>query len=150
MMFKLPSTATTSASIRSLMILGKTEKWMNDGGRVRTRQAVWLPSADQVIAELAVGAFDRGVNFVVRRVDPAVGHDQLEVLDQAFHAVVGRQLVGQRKLLGDRHVHRARRAACLSAWVRIRWLWRISSIRTMNRAQESPSTVYGTSKSSSG
>ena len=24
---------------------GKTEKWMNDGGRVRTRQAVWLPSA---------------------------------------------------------------------------------------------------------
>ena len=45
MMFRLPSTATTSAIRWSLIMCGKTGKWMNDGGRVRTRQAVWLPSA---------------------------------------------------------------------------------------------------------
>ncbi len=45
MMFRLPSTATMSASKWSLISSGKIEKWMNDGGRVRTRQANWLPSA---------------------------------------------------------------------------------------------------------
>ena len=65
---------------------------------------------DEVIAQLAVGALDRRVDLVVRRLEAAVGHDQLEVLDQALHAVVGRPLVGQRELLGDRHVDRARRA----------------------------------------
>ena len=39
--------------------------------------------------------------------------------------------------------------SCLSACEMIRQLWRISSIRTMNRAHESPSTAYGTSKSRS-
>ncbi len=44
MMFRLPRTATMSAIRWSLMMCGKTWKWMNDGGRVRVRQAVWLPS----------------------------------------------------------------------------------------------------------
>ena len=37
MMFKLPSTATTSLSMRPGMMCGKTAKWMYDGGRQRAR-----------------------------------------------------------------------------------------------------------------
>ena len=95
MMFKLPRIATMSAIRWSLMMCGKTWKWMNEG-RPRPGPPGGLAAVgDEVIAEFAVRALDRRVDLFDRRLQPSVGHDQLEVLDQAFHAVVSRPLVGQ-------------------------------------------------------
>src|SRR5437867_2032210 len=45
MMFKLPSTATTSDTVWPWMSWGKMAKWTYDGGRQRARYAVMDPSA---------------------------------------------------------------------------------------------------------
>ena len=45
MIFKLPNTAGTSEIWCPSIICGNTAKWMNDGGRVRARNALPLPSA---------------------------------------------------------------------------------------------------------
>ena len=116
------------------MICGKTWKWMNDGGLVRVRQATMAAVGDEVITQLAVGPFDSRVDLFLGRLEPSVGHDQLEVLDQAFHAVVSGPLVGQRELLGDRDVYRPSRARFSTACLTIRSDWTISSIRTWNLA----------------
>src|SRR4030095_9311449 len=43
---------------------------------------------DDVIAQLAVGGFDAAVDFALGDAQSAVGHDQLEVLNQTFDTAV--------------------------------------------------------------
>src|SRR5688572_23787136 len=63
--------------------------------------------ADDVISQLAVRALDTAVDFAPRGLEPAVGHDQLEVLDQAFDAAVDLFLWRQDVLAFGADVHRA-------------------------------------------
>ena len=93
MMFKLPSTATTSLSWCPSIRCGNIAKWMYDGGRVRARYARPRAVADDVEAQFAVGRLGRGVDLVDRRRPAAVRHEQLEVLDQPLDAAIDRRLV---------------------------------------------------------
>ena len=84
MMFKLPSTATTS---RQRVAADQVRKERRSGcttaagsGPDRRLAAV----ADQVKAQLAVGRFDRGVHSSLRHFEAAVAHRQLEVRDQSL------------------------------------------------------------------
>src|SRR5207302_1689649 len=47
-----------------------------------------LARADDVVAKLPAGRFDAVVDFAHRRFEAAVGHDQLEVMNQPFNAAV--------------------------------------------------------------
>ena len=129
MMFKLPSTATTSLSVWPRNQVRKHREV--DKRRRATASSVGEVAAvaDEIKSQLAIGGFHGCVHLFAGRFEAAVTHHQFEMRDRAFDRLVHLLLVRQRRAFVGQTLTGPAGRFSTACWMIFR-LSRISAMRT--------------------